>query len=272
MHVCRGTQDLHSNHMNSLATEQLQRPADPRVVAIHQPHYFPWLGLIAKIACSDIFVFLDSVQFEKNGWQNRTRYSTVGGLRFLTLPIRQEGIISGSKTIREIALADAHATRRHWQTLRQRYHREPGWARIASRLEVILTRECDRLLPLALATTYLTLELFQLTPKIMLASDLSVPGTKSDRLVNLVRAVSGTHYLSGAGANQYINPPLFDRAGLQLTFQQFTHPVYRQLRGLEFMPGAFALEWFLVDPDGAAARFHKHLRSNASQALRCALR
>lgn len=40
-------------------------------VALHQPHYLPWLGLVDKIDRSDLFVVLDHVQYERKGWQNR---------------------------------------------------------------------------------------------------------------------------------------------------------------------------------------------------------
>ncbi len=41
------------------------------IVAIHQPHYLPWLGYFYKILKSNIFVFLNNVQFEKGGFCNR---------------------------------------------------------------------------------------------------------------------------------------------------------------------------------------------------------
>ncbi|PYN08619.1 MAG: hypothetical protein DME02_07080 [Candidatus Rokuibacteriota bacterium] len=56
-------------------------------VAIHQPQYLPWLGYLAKWAAADLFVFLDSVQYEKNGWQNRNRIKTADGARWLTVPV-----------------------------------------------------------------------------------------------------------------------------------------------------------------------------------------
>ena len=56
-------------------------------VAIHQPHYLPWLGYFAKWAAADLFVVLDTVQYEKNGWQNRNRIKTREGPRWLTVPV-----------------------------------------------------------------------------------------------------------------------------------------------------------------------------------------
>ena len=56
-------------------------------VAIHQPQYLPWLGYLAKWAAADVFVFLDTVQYEKNGWQNRNRIKTAAGAVWLTVPV-----------------------------------------------------------------------------------------------------------------------------------------------------------------------------------------
>jgi len=32
-------------------------------VAIHQPHYLPWLGYLHRMAQADLFIVLDHVQF-----------------------------------------------------------------------------------------------------------------------------------------------------------------------------------------------------------------
>ena len=46
------------------------------VVAIHQPHYLPWLPYLDKADSCDIFVYLDNVQFQKRGFQNRRQSRT----------------------------------------------------------------------------------------------------------------------------------------------------------------------------------------------------
>jgi hypothetical protein len=42
------------------------------IVAIHQPQYLPWLGYFGKMLTADVFCYLDTVQYKKNEWQNRT--------------------------------------------------------------------------------------------------------------------------------------------------------------------------------------------------------
>jgi hypothetical protein len=239
------------------------------IASIHQPHYFPWLGLVAKIACSDIYVVLDNVQFEKNGWQNRTRYSTSAGLQFLTLPVRQSGIVSRHISILDVELADSNASTKHWKTLSQRYGKRPGWRRIAERLESILTARHKRLFPLCQETTDLTLELFHVRPNVVYASTIPVEGTKGERVVNLTKAVRAAGYLSGVGAKEYLDPAAFACAGLSLDFQQFSHPRYGQSHGGEFVPAALALEWYFEDPDGAPEAFRHHLNTNRVQPARC---
>ena len=60
-------------------------------VAIMQPTYLPWLGYFDLIDRSDIFVFLNSVQFDKRSWQQRNRIKTPNGELMLTVPVLTKG-------------------------------------------------------------------------------------------------------------------------------------------------------------------------------------
>ena len=59
-------------------------------VAITQSNYIPWKGYFDLINMVDEFVLYDDVQFTKNDWRNRNIIKTNQGLRWLTIPVKQE--------------------------------------------------------------------------------------------------------------------------------------------------------------------------------------
>jgi hypothetical protein len=60
-------------------------------------------------------------------------------------------------------------------------------------------------------------------------------------LVDLLRKVGATTYLSGMGARDYFDPTSFDAAGIEVVWQRFEHPVYPQRWG-EFVPNLSVLD------------------------------
>ncbi len=52
----------------------------------------------------------------------------------------------------------------------------------------------------------------------------------------MTREVGGGAYLSGDGADGYLEPDLFGEREISLLFQQFEHPVYEQRSG-DFIAG-----------------------------------
>ncbi len=60
--------------------------------AIHQPHYFPWLGYFDKMAKADLFVFMDEVQLEDRSYMLRNRFLRKDGeLMYLSITASKKG-------------------------------------------------------------------------------------------------------------------------------------------------------------------------------------
>ena len=57
-------------------------------ILIHQPEYLPWTHLFEKIKLSDVFVFLDNVQYNRRSYQNRNEIKTQHGRKWLTVPLK----------------------------------------------------------------------------------------------------------------------------------------------------------------------------------------
>ncbi|HEV3051073.1 MAG TPA: WbqC family protein, partial [Longimicrobium sp.] len=76
------------------------------------------------------------------------------------------------------------------------------------------------------------------TGKIVTASELSVEGSGNELLISLTKHAGGTAYMCGGGSGGYQQDDLFTQAGVELVYQNFSHPVYPQYqRPDRFVPG-----------------------------------
>jgi hypothetical protein len=199
------------------------------VVGAHQPHYLPWLRYLEKIARCDAFVVLDNIQFSKNGWQNRNKVKGPNGPTLLTVPVHAPL----GETIDRIAINNrANWRRKHWATIQQCYARAPYASDYLPFLESVYARDWDWLHELNRHMLNFYLDALDVRTSIHYSSELNVSGEATDRLVNLVKAVGGDAYYSGAYAlDAYLDAATLDRAGIQLVLQEWTAPVYPQLHG-----------------------------------------
>src|SRR5262249_29534956 len=117
-------------------------------VAIHQPHYLPWLGYLAKWAAADVFVFLDTVQYEKNGWQNRNRIKPATGPRWLTVPVHARL----GTSIDGVTLDDQPWCQRHRRAIEHAYADAPHFKGHQEALERLYDTPWTHLAPLAGST------------------------------------------------------------------------------------------------------------------------
>jgi hypothetical protein len=219
-------------------------------VAIHQPHYLPWLGYLAKWAAADVFVFLDTVQYERNGWQNRNRIKTPAGPRWLTAPVHARL----GTPITEVTLDAAHPWRaRHLRVIEDAYAGAPHLAHHGEALSRFYAGDWSRLAPLAVASGEWLARAAGVRVPFHLASDLGVTATHAtERLVALCRAVGADTYLAGRDGARYMDISRFEKAGIQVLYQVYRHPVYAQLHG-EFVPFLSALDLLLTHGDDALA-------------------
>jgi WbqC-like protein family len=220
-------------------------------VAIHQPHYLPWLGYFAKWASADLFVFLDTVQYEKNGWQNRNRIKTPAGPRWLTVPVRAR--LGMAVSVVPIDTSQPWRAR-HLRAIENAYAKAPQWPRYRDEVRSFYAREWERLAPLAVdSARWLAGALGVATPA-QLASELAVAdGPRPDataRLVAICRAVGADTYLAGRDGALYLDAAQFAAAGIAVSTQRYEHPVYGQGGG-EFTPFLSTLDLLLMQGDEA---------------------
>jgi len=218
------------------------------LVAIHQPNYLPWLGYLSRMACADLFVLLDHVQFERQNYQNRTRVLVGGEPRWLTVPVEQR---SREESIAEKRVDNSLEGLRHWarvhlQTLRHAYREAPHVAAVLPALKEIYERRFERLADLNVALLEFLRGALGIRTPLVRSSALAPQGAKSELVLDLCRRVGARALLVGLGGSRaYLDREAFARAGISLVMQEFEHPQYRQCGAASFTAGLSAIDLIL---------------------------
>jgi hypothetical protein len=224
----------------------------PVTVVIMQPTFLPWLGYFELMARADKFVFLDTVQFEKQSWQSRNRLKSVQGEPFwLTVPLAAHDLKTPISQIR-LAANWQQWRKKHLGSIRTSLGSTPFFQEIFPRIESWLETDFNRLAELNIAGIRLFAELLELTPQFFRTSELNFSGVKTEMLVNLCRQLDATRYYSPPGSKEYMEENLFADNQIELVYQTWPHPVYRQ-RGEPFVSHLSALD-ALMNIGSAATR------------------
>jgi hypothetical protein len=210
-------------------------------VAIHQPHFLPWLGYLHRMASVDLFVVLDHVQFERRNYQNRSQIRIDNEARWLTIPVIQR---SQKELITEKEIDNAVAWGpKHFATLRHAYRDAGFFSEYAVELKKILETPLGRLTELTDRTFAFLRDAFDIRTKVVKSSEIGVDGAKSDLIFNVCRTVGASTLVAGFGGSQnYLDREKFAAAGIAIETHRFAHPVYRQCGTAPFMPGLAGID------------------------------
>ena len=210
-----------------------------KIVAIHQPNFFPWLGYFDKIVNSDTFIILDDVQFPKtNGnWSNRVKLFISGEGRWVTAPIKRN--YQGTLTINEMNFDDSLPWRKKFlKTLETNYRKADYYNENVAFINSLINNSMSNIAEYNTANilaivNYLGIQ----TTKIKRASEFNVNSVATQRLIDLVKACDAQIYLCGGGASGYQDDSLYEMNEITLKYQNYEHPIYEQKNNGEFIKG-----------------------------------
>jgi hypothetical protein len=196
-------------------------------VAIHQPQYLPWLPYFLKIEESELFVFLDAVDFQKNGMQNRNQIKTGQGAQWLTVPIRQKL----GQEIRNTQIDNSiNWRRKHWHSIRQCYSKAAFFKLYADELESLYIKEWTGLCELNIELTSMMMRWLGIHTPVVKSSEMKAIGKASELVLNLCVEAGATRYVSGTGGMNYLCSEDFEHAGVVVEYRTSVLPMtYPQL-------------------------------------------
>lgn len=173
-----------------------------------------------------MLILLDSVQFDRSSLQHRAKLAGSQGLVWLTLPF----VHRFPQRIDEVRIADRRWATKHPKTLQSLYGRSPGYKSVMSECQAIFDDRAERLVEITAPSVLALMRAFDVTPtQVLFASQLNVPGEKSELVLNLCREVKATRYIAGPTGAGYLDQASFRAAGVEIEVHEFKNTSYPTL-------------------------------------------
>lgn len=215
------------------------------IVSIHQPHYLPWLGLLDKMAQSDVFIVLDDVQLTDQSPMLRNKLMDKDGAEiYLTVDTFKKHY--HDKKTREIEVNNA----KKWQKRHERfflfdYKKHPYFEEVWPFLAPLYQKEYTHLINVELDAMAALRALLDIQTPLVLQSALPYDQSlrRNALLIDLLKHTQASCYLSGRGARAYMDPAQFRQEGIDVFYQCFTYPQYPQRNAKEgFLPNLSSVD------------------------------
>lgn len=206
-----------------------------KIISGHQPVYLPWIGLFHKLALCDTFVYMDTVQYLAQDWNNRNKIRTPHGWTWLTVPIDHKK--SKGKMLNEIVIRghDDPSNKKfwqtaHWQSICANYRKadffkdyeEDLYRLYMENVWVYLTDLCWEQFKLFIRWIGLD------DRSIVRMSEFEFSGKKDALVLDHCLKLGGDAVVLGAKGRDYVNVNLFASHGKRIYFQNYHHPTYTQ--------------------------------------------
>ena len=204
------------------------------ILTAHQPVYMPWLGLFHKIALADLFCYFDIVQYQRKDYNNRNKIKTSNGELWLSVPVESKNHLN--KNVSKILIVQDNWVKKHLKSIELNYKKTPFFKDYFPELQSILINESKNSLGyLNLKLLEYFMECLSIDTQIVKASDYSFDGIGSDLVLDMCVRLGADSYIFGEQGKNYADVKAFKEAKIVVEFQNYIHPVYRQM-GRDFLP------------------------------------
>ena len=193
----------------------------------HQPEYLPWIGFFHKICMGDSYMIVDTVQYRKKYFQNRNRIRTKDGWIWIGVPVLTKGKFD--QPIQEVRIDNSLPWRRkNWGSIEHAYAKSPYFPELSEPFRELYEKEWEWLTELNETALRLLFKHLDIDVPVVRASEKGVSGKKTDLIISMCRSMGASTYVSGRFGKEYLDQDTIREAGIELVFQDFKHPVYRQ--------------------------------------------
>jgi hypothetical protein len=196
--------------------------------AIMQPTYLPWSGYFNLIYNTDIFIFLDDVQYSKGSWHNRNLIINNSKKKWITIPLKKHEL---KTNLNKIYLHDVEKCKKdHIILLKQSYFRHPFYESLEEFFNFFLTVKTNILSELNIILIKFICAKLLIKNKFIQSSHLVVKKKeRTDKLIDLLENFNVTEYLSPQGSMVYLlEDNFYNKTKVNLKFSNYKTRQYPQ--------------------------------------------
>jgi hypothetical protein len=204
-------------------------------LAVMQPYFFPYPGYFKLIQCTDVFVFLDDVNYINRGWINRNRILINGAASYLTIPCVKP---SQNKCIHTIEHNLDDLTRNKLlRKVQHAYSKAPFFDDVFPIIRDVIFSDKKYISDLAIHSVIKTCSYIGIKTRFLKSSDMNLPAVLrgSERILEICRREQAASYYNLPGGRELYDHNQFKESGISLHFLRTDRLTYSQFSG-PFVP------------------------------------
>lgn len=225
----------------------VQLPAQPKVLGIMQPYFFPYFEQFRLIAACDLWVVFDIVKYSRKSWINRNKVlNREKGTAYISVPVKHAGL--------DVAIKDALLdVSQNWRDdllnkLKGYKKRAPHFDR--TMVLVMEAIEGEHTSLSALNTTILChmCQALEIQTPIVLASELPIvlpiKVEPDEWALHISKALNAVEYRNSAGGKSFFDASKYFAQGIKLSFHEHIPRSYHTA-DFEFVPDLSIIDWLM---------------------------
>ena len=188
-----------------------------RTFSVHQPNFLPWLGFFQKMVDSDIFVYLDDVQYPiGRSYVMRSKIVIEKREEWLSLKVQsgQQG-----KGINQTKLANNN----EWKSrlvlkTTERLGQYDCFGEVLPLLDCVEKSNHSTVAEMNLDLLKIVTDILDIRTPTFLCSTLSIRSSSDERIADIGRSLNCSNYLSGSGGKNYQQESTYSSKGIALSY------------------------------------------------------
>ena len=148
----------------------------------------------------------------------------------ITIPIKRKG--NSSIAIKEIQIDNSKQWKnKHLKNFYFNYQKTPFFDDLYPRIEELYSQSYELFSDLAYHHLLFWMKELDIKTKVVKSSDLNITSKKSDLILDLCQNLNADKYISGVEGKYYLDEMSFKKETIDVEYQNFKHPIYRQKNG-----------------------------------------